>query len=191
MPLIALFALRNPWSLGVFAVAALYTFAVVRAINFYTLVYGRVLLAMGVVTGTLVALFFAVFVPFSHGLEGLFVGVFAGIAAYNWEVVPPVERPFAVGLSAGVLAVLYWLGVFAGLVAGLPLNPATVPWLAPPSVLATAAAVYVVWRFEWRGTESGRRDSVAGVAVRKRRAANERGQGGTDRPPVYLRGGRR
>lgn len=106
-PLLALFALRNVAILPAYALVLGSAYWATERFHDRTLVYGRVLLAVGVCAGLLVSVPVAV-VAGLLGLDGftvLFVGILGGVGAYNLHRVAPAERTDAVTLAAGAVVV--------------------------------------------------------------------------------------
>lgn len=106
LPLVVLFGFRNAWLLPVWVVASALAYAGVQLVHRWTLLYGRVLLAVGTIFGLLTTISLGLVVPTSHGLLPFFVGLFGGITAYNVHVVPPAERRVTVAATLAVLVVV-------------------------------------------------------------------------------------
>lgn len=104
VPLVVLIAFRNAWLLPVWLVVSATTYVGVQLLHRWTLLYGRVLLAFGVILGVLGTIVAVGFVPTRHGLLPFFIGLFAGATAYNLHVVPPAERRATVVVTVGVLS---------------------------------------------------------------------------------------
>jgi hypothetical protein len=151
LPLVALFAVRNPWTVPLYVVATAVAGVGVVALHRWTLVYGRVLLSMGVFLGLAATVAIIPFTPFSHGLLPFFVGILAGVGAYNLHAVSPAERLDAIGVSAAVgvalVAAVRLLvgpnGTGIGTSPGRTVVPGAVA--SPPTWLLAAALLALVW----------------------------------------------
>lgn len=106
MPLLVLFAFRNEWLLASYLVAAVGAYVGIRALHSWTLVYGRVLLSMGVIFGLLAVISLAPLFTLSNGLLLFFTGILGGVGAYNLHSVAPAERRASILVSAGVFVFL-------------------------------------------------------------------------------------
>lgn len=106
VPLIVLAMFRNQWMLGLWMLSTTLAYVGVRALHWWTLLYGRVLLAFAFIIGLIVSISATVAVPVRHGLLPFFVGLFGGITAYNFYLIPPAERRAAVVVTAGALVLL-------------------------------------------------------------------------------------
>jgi hypothetical protein len=120
LPVLALFALSNPWLVPLYLLTAGTAYAATRLLARRTLVYGRVLLSAGIAVGVLVAITVAVPTALvaslldaavADGMTVFVVGVLGGVGAYNLEVVPPAERPHTVAVAVALFAGLCWLAV--------------------------------------------------------------------------------
>jgi hypothetical protein len=148
LPLVALFALRNPWTVPLYVFATAVAVAGVVALHRWTLVYGRVLLSMGVFLGLAATVTVAPFLPFSHGLLPFFVGMLAGVGAYNVHATSPAERSDAVGLSLGVgVCLLVTVRAFVKGGGVATRGGTAVPEVVadPPAVVVIAAVAALVW----------------------------------------------
>lgn len=106
VPLIALIAFQNGWMLPLWVATTALAYAAVQVVHWWTLLYGRVLLALGVIVGLLGTVSAVTIVPVKYGLLPFFVGILAGVSAYNLHVVPPAERRANVIVTGGVLVVV-------------------------------------------------------------------------------------
>jgi len=108
IPILAVFSARMEVTVAVFAAGASVVFALLAVVHWASLLYGRVLLGVSLVLGTLYALAIGLFVP--AGISGLtlfFVGLFVGVAAYNLYRVAPRRRAATLRISAGLFVVFY------------------------------------------------------------------------------------
>lgn len=103
VPLVVLMSFRNAWMFPLWTVTTLLAFLGIRLLHWWTLLYGRVLLSMGVVFGLLASISFVPVIPIRHGLLPFFVGIFGGVSAYNVHLVPPPERTASVLVTIAVL----------------------------------------------------------------------------------------
>jgi hypothetical protein len=106
MPLLVALSLGNSWALGVYLVALAAVYTTITLINTATLIYGRALLSLGLITAMATGTLIASISPVVTGFALYFVVLLAGVGAYNFHRVAPAERLEAVGLSAGVFAAL-------------------------------------------------------------------------------------
>ncbi|WP_276272910.1 poly-gamma-glutamate biosynthesis protein PgsC/CapC [Haloarcula litorea] len=172
LPLVALIAFRNVWLLPVWVVTSVLVYVGVRFVHRWTLLYGRVLLAVGIILGLLATISLSVVVPTRHGLLPFFVGLFGGITAYNVHVVPPAERPATVAATLAVLVVV----TFAARLAIVPppsgvLQDVRQVHLAA-GALATVPALVAIYRLE-----RIRPDGLRGSGLDDHGSGTERGAG--------------
>jgi len=106
LPLVALIAFRNELLLPVWIIAVGLSYVGITILHRWTLIYGRVLLAFGVILGILTTISLVTVVPVRHGLLPFFIGLLGGITAYNFHVVSPAERLAAVAVTAGLLVLV-------------------------------------------------------------------------------------
>jgi len=110
LPLLVLFSFRNWWLLVTYGTASVVAYVGIQLLNRWTLVYGRVLLSMGVSFGLLTVISAVPALPASHGLLLFFTGILGGVGAYNLHAVAPAERRASVLVSTGVFVVLAGIG---------------------------------------------------------------------------------
>ncbi|MEF8814263.1 MAG: poly-gamma-glutamate biosynthesis protein PgsC/CapC [Halovenus sp.] len=110
LPLLVLFAFRNGWLLATYILAATAAYVGIQLLHRWTLVYGRVLLSMGVSFGLLTVISVVPTLPISNGLLPFFTGVLGGVGAYNLHAVAPAERRASLLVSTGVFVVLAGIG---------------------------------------------------------------------------------
>jgi hypothetical protein len=106
LPLLVLFAFRNEWLLATYALAAVAAYVGIQLFHAWTLVYGRVLLSMGVAFGILTVIAVIPTVPIDNGLLPFFTGILGGVGAYNLHAVAPAERRMSIIVTAGVFVLL-------------------------------------------------------------------------------------
>lgn len=80
------------------AVLLVLAFLTVSAVQWATLLYGRVLIGVGTAAALVYAVPLVTVLPVARGLSAFFVGVLAGINAYNLHVTPGRERALWVPL---------------------------------------------------------------------------------------------
>lgn len=97
--LLAIYLLANRWLIVIYVVTVLAAFAFVQGSHYLTLRYGRVLLGTTVALAVLLVLPLSVVFPVTRGLSALFVGVLAGVTAYNAHASPPIERRLVLPLQ--------------------------------------------------------------------------------------------
>jgi len=110
LPLLALFAFRNQWLLPMYGITAGSAYVGIRLFHQWTLIYGRVLLSMGVIFGMLTGISVAPSLPLENGLLPFFTGLLGGVSAYNIHYVAPAERRASVLISAGAFVIFVAVG---------------------------------------------------------------------------------
>ncbi|ELY85483.1 poly-gamma-glutamate biosynthesis protein PgsC/CapC [Natrialba taiwanensis] len=106
IPLLVTLSIANAWTLGVFLAGVVVVYAAITAINAVSLIYGRVLLSLSVVTTMLYGVLVAAVVPVTVGFALYFTVLLAGISAYNIHRVAPAERLESAALGAALYALL-------------------------------------------------------------------------------------
>lgn len=106
IPLIVLIVFRNVWMLPLFVGTVVLAYVGVQLAHWWTLLYGRVLLALGVIVGLLATISAVTVIPVQHGLLPFFVGILAGVAGYNLHVVPSAERRANVFVTVAVFVIV-------------------------------------------------------------------------------------
>jgi len=109
LPLVALIAFRNEFLLPVWIVSVALAYVGLTILHRWTLIYGRVLLAFAVIVGILTTISLVTIIPVRHGLLPFFIGLLAGVTAYNFHVVPPAERLATAAVTVGTLVVVIFL----------------------------------------------------------------------------------
>jgi hypothetical protein len=110
LPLLVLFSFRNGLFLITYLLAAIAAYVGIQVLHWWTLIYGRVLLSMGISFGLLAVISTVPALPISNGLLPFFTGVFGGVGAYNLHSVAPAERRASVLVSVGVFVILAGIG---------------------------------------------------------------------------------
>lgn len=103
VPLIVIIAFRNGWMLSLWVGTAVLAYVAVAIVHWWTLLYGRVLLGLGVIMGLLVSISATTVIPARTGLLPFFTGILGGVTGYNLHVVPPAERRATVSVTGSVL----------------------------------------------------------------------------------------
>jgi hypothetical protein len=108
VPLLAVFSVRLEYTTVLFAVGAMVVFVLLSFIHWLSLLYGRVLLGISLVVGSLYALAIGIWIEGAvPGLTLFFLGLFVGVAVYNLHRVSPKRRAASLRLSAGLFAAFY------------------------------------------------------------------------------------
>lgn len=108
--LIALFTVSSRRLLVLFVLILPICFAVITICNRRFMLYGRVLIGIGSGTGVLLTpVILHAFTGSARGLSALFVGIIAGIDAYNMHTTAPADRRQSIPLAIGVFAFLLLL----------------------------------------------------------------------------------
>ncbi|POG56138.1 poly-gamma-glutamate biosynthesis protein PgsC/CapC [Haloferax marisrubri] len=100
--LVAVFTVESRWLFVLYVVVAALSYLFITAVHRRTLRYGRVLLGAGSAFAVVVTLGFTVLLPISRGLAAFFVGVVAGVMAYNAHATAPKERQLVAPLQLAV-----------------------------------------------------------------------------------------
>ncbi|WP_323171821.1 poly-gamma-glutamate biosynthesis protein PgsC/CapC [Natrialba sp. PRR66] len=106
IPLLVALSIANAWTLGVFLAGVVVVYASITAINAITLIYGRVLLSLSVITAMGYGVLVASVAPTTVGFSLYFTVLLAGISAYNYHRVASAERLESVALAAALYALL-------------------------------------------------------------------------------------
>lgn len=106
IPLLVTFSFSNAWIIPVYLLGTVVTYLSLRLINYLTLVYGRILLTVGLITAFLYGSLVTVFTTVTFGYLLFFTSLLAGVGAYNFHLVPPVERGHAILASVGMFGLL-------------------------------------------------------------------------------------
>lgn len=146
LPLLALFFVANPLTLGFYLFCVAATYLAIQAIHKQTLLYGRVLLSLAVVVAVVLAIPVAMLltVP-GHYL--LFVALLAGIGAYNVHRLARVELVHSAALSATVLA---GFTLFIAMFSGSPFGTAGTVVLVGSAIALAVPGLLVGKRLERR-----------------------------------------
>lgn len=111
--LLAIYALASRWLIVLWLVLLVLAFLTISAVQWATLLYGRVLIGIGTGLSLLYAVPLVVALPVVRGLSAFFVALLAGINAYNVHVTPPRERllwvPLVLAVSLPMVLLARWL----------------------------------------------------------------------------------
>ncbi len=118
MALLAVYALANVWLLFLYAVTLAVAYAFLQTLHRETMLYGRVTISVTTAVAVVLVVPLVLVTPVTRGLSAYFVGVLAGINAYNWHTAHPARRLDVPLLKLGTFAVL--LIVARGAVALIP-----------------------------------------------------------------------
>lgn len=108
IPLLAVFSVRYGNTVLVYGIGATVVFFLVSYVHWATLLYGRVLLGISLVLGSLYTVTVGIWQPTSApGITLFFIGLFVGIGAYNLHRVAPKSRGAHIRISAALFVVFY------------------------------------------------------------------------------------
>ncbi|WP_323173222.1 poly-gamma-glutamate biosynthesis protein PgsC/CapC [Natrialba sp. PRR66] len=150
IPILVTLSLANAWTVIMYLLVLAVSFASITAINRLTLIYGRALLSIGLISSMMCGILVAATTAIISGFTLFFVVLLSGVGAYNFHRVAPAERLESLGLSAGL---------FGSLLVGtrLFIDPTADGLLNDPSVLEVSAiisvlilAAYCIWTLEQR-----------------------------------------
>jgi hypothetical protein len=130
LPIIVFISFRNAVLLPVWVVATALAYVAIKTIHWWTLIYGRALLAFAVIAGLFATAGVIPTLPVQHGLLPFFSGILAGVAAYNVHKMASAERPATVAVSVAVFVIL----LFTARLAVVP---------PPRGVLTTVTVLYL------------------------------------------------
>lgn len=141
VPLLAMFSVRFADTVFVYAVGATAVFFVVSLVHWASLLYGRNLLAVGLVTGLVYSAAIGLTQPVpAPGITLFFVGLFTGIGAYNLHRVAPKNRAASIRVSAALFVVFYAVLLAFVEVPASGLDPLGVGYATLAAVLVVLAA---------------------------------------------------
>ncbi|PSQ18322.1 hypothetical protein BRD00_05535 [Halobacteriales archaeon QS_8_69_26] len=100
--LLALYLLANRWLLVMYVIAGVFAFGFAQTVHYLTLRYGRVLLGVTIAVAVSTVVPLSLTFPVERGLSAIFVGILAGVTAYNAHASPPIERRLVVPLQLAV-----------------------------------------------------------------------------------------
>ena len=104
IPLLAVFSLQTADAVLLYLLVFPIVYGFIAKLEEQTLLYGRIILAVALMSSLLVALPFISILAVRLGLIAFFAALFAGIAVYNFRRIPPVDRAQTMTVTAGVFA---------------------------------------------------------------------------------------
>ena len=108
IPLLAVFSVRYGNAPLVYVLGATAVFFALSFVHWVTLLYGRVLLGIALVAGSVYALLIGTLAPpATPGITLFFIGLFTGIGAYNLHRVAPRDRTAHIRISAAMFVAFY------------------------------------------------------------------------------------
>jgi len=138
VPLLAVFSVRFGMSAFAYVLGATAVFAIISIVHWVTLLYGRNLLAIGLVSGLLFGVGIGTLTGASApGIVVFFIGIFTGIGAYNLHRTAPRNRTASIRLSAGLFVIFY-------VVLLAFVDPPTSAFAHPPNLLYAVAGTVVL-----------------------------------------------
>lgn len=114
LALLAVYALASAWLVALYVVTLVAAFLFIQLLHRQTLLYGRVLIGLGTAFAVVLAVPLTVYLPIVRGLSAFFVGILAGVNAYNRHVTPSADRPTRTALVVAVFLPLLALAVAIG-----------------------------------------------------------------------------
>lgn len=106
LPLLVLFSFRNGLLVPIYVFTVFFVYFGIQLLHWWTLIYGRVLLSIGVIFGVLIVISIVPVFAFSNGLLPFFVGILGGVGGYNLHATPRAERVPSVVIFAGFFVLL-------------------------------------------------------------------------------------
>lgn len=106
VPLLVVLALTNVWTIPVYLAGLAVVYGAINLIHRQTLLYGRVLLSLGLVVSMLYVVVVAAVLSTVTGFLLYFTAILAGVGAYNYHMVAPAERLESAALAAGLFSAL-------------------------------------------------------------------------------------
>ncbi|WP_440955823.1 poly-gamma-glutamate biosynthesis protein PgsC/CapC [Methanosarcina sp. Mfa9] len=114
MGMLAIFALANKWFVLIYLVNLLLAYFAIDRVQKATLLYGRNLIGLGVLTSLLLTVPEVLMLPIVRG-SAFFIGIIAGLNGYNLHVTPPAERKVFLPLQLSIFVPTL---VFARIIGG-------------------------------------------------------------------------
>lgn len=120
--LLAIYALASSWLLLLYVIVLVAAYVFLQLVHYITLLYGRVLVSVTTAFALLTTVPFVLALPITRGLSAYFVGILAGINAYNWHTTPEGKRKLFVPLALGAFTLLLLIARSTGqiLPGGIP-----------------------------------------------------------------------
>ncbi len=148
VPLVVLAAFRNQWMLALWVVTAATAYVSLRLLHWWTLLYGRVLLAFAFIVGLLVAISATTVVPVRHGLLPFFIGLLGGVTAYNVHLVSPAERRATALVTVGAVVAMTGLARLFIAPSEMGLLTTVTPWHLLLGGVLLIPAAYELYHLE-------------------------------------------
>ncbi|MDS0222493.1 poly-gamma-glutamate biosynthesis protein PgsC/CapC [Haloarcula sp. S1AR25-5A] len=104
--LLAIYALASQWLIALYVIVLVTAFIFLQLVHQITLLYGRVLISITTAFALLSTVPLVMALPITRGLSAYFVGILAGINAYNWHTTPTSKRKLYVPLTLGTFTFL-------------------------------------------------------------------------------------
>ncbi|RKD93895.1 poly-gamma-glutamate biosynthesis protein PgsC/CapC [Halopiger aswanensis] len=142
LPLLALFTLRSVAVFPLYVAGLAAVYGLITLLHRWTLLYGRVLLASGLVIAMVGSVPVAMVAPVTSGRHLFFAAILIGIGAYNLHRMPPEHRSTSIALSAG--AFVGFLGVLGWVVGPLPEAIVADPDVLEAGAVLVATVVVIV-----------------------------------------------
>jgi hypothetical protein len=152
--LLAIFSLADRRLVYLYVCLLVISYFALQAIHRLTLLYGRVLVGIGATFGIVAAVPLSIGLGITRGLSAFFVGILAGVNAYNVHVAQPASRPLFVPLQLGSFVFLLCLTRLTGVVLprGFPRQFGPVE-SAIGLIIVAVCFGYVEWRTDRKPDE--------------------------------------
>jgi len=145
--LLAIFSLADRRLVYLYVCLIVVSYVALEVIHYSSLLYGRVLVGIGAGFGIVAAVPLSIELGITRGLSAFFVGILAGVNAYNIHVAQPASRQFFVPLQLGSFVFLLCLTRLTGAVLprGFPRQFGITEAVIGLSIVAVCFG-YVEWR---------------------------------------------
>jgi len=145
--LLAIFSLADRRLVYLYVCLVVTSYVALQVIHRSSLLYGRVLVGIGAAFGIVAAVPLSIELGITRGLSAFFVGILAGVNAYNVHVAQPSSRLLFVPLQLGSFVFLLCLTRLTGAVLprGFPRQFGPVEAVIGLSIVAVCFG-YVEWR---------------------------------------------
>ncbi|WP_079978633.1 poly-gamma-glutamate biosynthesis protein PgsC/CapC [Halolamina sediminis] len=114
--LLGIYSLADRRLVYLYVCLLILSYVAIQAVHYSTLLYGRVLVGLGAAFGIVAAVPLSIEFEISRGLSAYFVGILAGVNAYNAHVTQPSSRWQFVPLQFGAFVLLLCLARITGAV---------------------------------------------------------------------------
>lgn len=145
--LLAIFSLADRRLIYLYICLIVISYIAVQVVHRSSLLYGRVLVGIGAAFGIVAAIPLSIELGITRGLSAFFVGILAGVNAYNIHVAQPASRRLFVPLQFGSFVFLLCLTRLTGAVLprGFPRQFGLTEIIVGLSIVAVCFG-YVEWR---------------------------------------------